>query len=696
MPLLVSTLCIIYTAMRSLILLTLLLNWSISFAQEKPVVLADKSIIFNGQPDTRRGLDIRPYSQFFADSCDVTDQSLAWVQKQKFYPFKPSLRYQWDADIGPSWQHVWFRFSIANTHPTDSVHVNAYTGFQADITQYESGQTVPLKISRGGFLWRWNIRTLGPLAVPVVVPPQTTRQYYIRVTNPIRALDEFKISLFTDQDYERWNIYWGRTAAPLFGAMTLILGCVLLMTTYTFYHYILSRDRAFLYYSLYAGTALLWVVKMMTSRFCLGSISAHYSLLNHPGLPLLSFSMGILYALFLLNILDLPAQQPRLTRFIRWLVIVLIGQQALSFVQALGGWLFASNLYYLFQDLPNVLMGALLIIAMARSRSPLKSFLLIGGLPLYLSAFFPFYGFFRFYGLTPVEETFLYYPPFFMSVGMVINLFCFALALAYRSRLIEVERNQMQTRYAGQLEIQLAQRTEEVQEKSRLLEAQHIRQLESEFEQKLADTEMTALRAQMNPHFIFNCLNSIKLYTLQNNADKASDYLTKFSRLIRLVLENSRSERVTLQNELEALQLYIELEAMRFKQKVQFTIQVAPHIDQRYICIPPLLLQPYVENAIWHGLMHKSEGGMVTVEVSQPQPNRLHIEITDDGVGRQRAGELKSKSAGSHKSFGMQVTADRIRIINQLYSIQTQTQIMDLVDSFGEACGTQVLLDIPV
>lgn len=207
---------------------------------------------------------------------------------------------------------------------------------------------------------------------------------------------------------------------------------------------------------------------------------------------------------------------------------------------------------------------------------------------------------------------------------------------------------------------------------------------------------MTALRAQMNPHFIFNCLNSIKLYTLQNDADKASDYLTKFSRLIRLVLENSRSECVTLQNELDMLQLYADMEIMRFKQKLVFHLDIEPGTDVHYIEIPPLLLQPYVENAIWHGLMHKPEGGTVTVAVSQPQPNGLHIEITDDGVGRQRAGELKSKSAGSHKSFGMQVTADRIRMINQLYNIQTQTQIVDLIDPFGEACGTQVLLDIPI
>jgi tetratricopeptide (TPR) repeat protein len=208
--------------------------------------------------------------------------------------------------------------------------------------------------------------------------------------------------------------------------------------------------------------------------------------------------------------------------------------------------------------------------------------------------------------------------------------------------------------------------------------------------------EMAALRAQMNPHFIFNCINSIKLYTLQNDTDRAADYLSKFARLIRLVLENSRADRVTLRHELEALQLYIELEAMRFKEKVQFSICVDPDIDQAFVRIPPLLLQPYVENAIWHGLMHKPDGGTVTIDVTQPTDQTLHIEITDDGIGRTRAGELKSKSAGKHKSFGMQVTADRIRIINDLYHTHTSARILDLVAPDGDPLGTQVVLDIPV
>lgn len=217
-----------------------------------------------------------------------------------------------------------------------------------------------------------------------------------------------------------------------------------------------------------------------------------------------------------------------------------------------------------------------------------------------------------------------------------------------------------------------------------------------EVTQKIAETEITALRSQMNPHFIFNCLNSIKLYSLENDSQSASDYLTKFSRLIRLVLENSRSEKVTLENELETLKLYIEMEAMRFKDKVKYQINIAPNIDQQFIEIPPLLIQPFVENSIWHGLMHKSDGGTVKIEVTQPNDNIIHIEILDDGIGREKALEYKSKSAMKQKSFGMKVTNERIELINQIYKTNTEVEIIDLKNKNGEALGTKVILNIPI
>lgn len=235
--------------------------------------------------------------------------------------------------------------------------------------------------------------------------------------------------------------------------------------------------------------------------------------------------------------------------------------------------------------------------------------------------------------------------------------------------------------------------------KSRLEAEEALRkQREAEYQQRIAQTEISALRAQMNPHFIFNCLNSIQYYTACNEADIASEYLTKFSRLIRLVLENSRSEKVTLANELETLRLYIEMEAMRFQQKVRYQINVALDVDTDTIQIPPLLIQPFVENAIWHGLMHKKEGGHVQVNVQLPvgKDHLLRIEIIDDGVGRAKAAEFKSKSAIKQKSFGMQVTAERIKLINQLYQTNTEVEVLDLSNSEGQPVGTKVIIIIPV
>ena len=212
----------------------------------------------------------------------------------------------------------------------------------------------------------------------------------------------------------------------------------------------------------------------------------------------------------------------------------------------------------------------------------------------------------------------------------------------------------------------------------------------------LYETELRALGAQMNPHFIFNCLNSIKLYTLENDSITAADYLSKFSRLIRMVLENSRSEKITLDEELETLQLYMDMEAMRFKNKVKYTIDVAKTIDQQFIEIPPLLLQPYVENAVWHGLMHREQGGTIHIEVTQPHENTLHVVITDNGIGRKAAADLKSKSATKKKSLGMQMTTERIDLINQNLKNQTQVQVIDLENTEGVALGTKVIIEIQI
>jgi hypothetical protein len=243
-------------------------------------------------------------------------------------------------------------------------------------------------------------------------------------------------------------------------------------------------------------------------------------------------------------------------------------------------------------------------------------------------------------------------------------------------------------------------RIAQVRKEEQLLrkEEQLLREQEQQqatFQKKFSEMEMQALRAQMNPHFIFNCLNSINGFILENDPDAASDYLTKFSRLIRLILQNSNAPTVTLENELEALELYLEMEALRFENRFTFLIHCAEEVDAKYLDIPPLLIQPYVENAIWHGLLHKEGLGHLTIHLQQAG-DFLLTTIEDDGIGRKRAAELKSKSATKKKSLGMQITAQRLELLTQLEGKPTRVEIVDLVDAAGEACGTRVCMKIPV
>lgn len=214
--------------------------------------------------------------------------------------------------------------------------------------------------------------------------------------------------------------------------------------------------------------------------------------------------------------------------------------------------------------------------------------------------------------------------------------------------------------------------------------------------EKMADAEMQALRAQMNPHFIFNCLNSINRYIVKSDQVTASLYLTRFAKLIRLILDNSNSKNVNLSNELEALKLYIEMEMLRFDKKFNYRVTVDDDINPDSIELPPLIIQPYVENAIWHGLLHKETGGNLSIHVSMIGDNILVCEIEDDGVGREKAMELKSKSATTRKSLGMKLTEDRISLLNKHAELNASVDIIDLKNENGEAKGTRVILKIPI
>jgi two-component system LytT family sensor kinase len=213
-----------------------------------------------------------------------------------------------------------------------------------------------------------------------------------------------------------------------------------------------------------------------------------------------------------------------------------------------------------------------------------------------------------------------------------------------------------------------------------------------ENKQRTSEVEMKALRAQMNPHFMFNSLNSINNFILKNDADNASAYLTRFARLMRLILDNSRHEWVSLENELKALQLYIEMESLRFDNVFAYTIQVSVQLDASTVMMPPMLMQPYVENAIWHGLLHrKTPGSKLNISVSK-NGELMCICIEDNGIGRNNANALKSKFDTHKQSHGMQITQERLEIVNAVYGIDATAKVEDIVLENGISEGTRVTL----
>jgi LytS/YehU family sensor histidine kinase len=208
--------------------------------------------------------------------------------------------------------------------------------------------------------------------------------------------------------------------------------------------------------------------------------------------------------------------------------------------------------------------------------------------------------------------------------------------------------------------------------------------------QQLAEFKMTALRSQMNPHFIYNAIGSIQHYILKNDIDQSFNYLSKFSSLIRKILNNSRNEYISLEDEISTLQLYIELEQIRFKHPFKFILTIDEKLDM-YTDIPTMLIQPYIENSIWHGLMPKETEGRLELTFKKVEAT-VHIQIKDNGVGRETV-EMKKKL---HVSKGMSLTEQRIQTLENTSNKKFVTTIIDLKDEQGNPAGTEVNLIIPV
>ena len=296
-------------------------------------------------------------------------------------------------------------------------------------------------------------------------------------------------------------------------------------------------------------------------------------------------------------------------------------------------------------------------------------------------------------------------------IGILIESLLFALAIGLEQKMVYKEKAAVQKKYIQQLEEnqsikesinrtlseELLQTRAEIEDITAEAQRERTEKLTVKFENRFAQLRLDALRSQMNPHFIFNALNSIKSYFIENNQEKAIFYLTKFSKLIRNILESSQKDQISLDEELETLKMYVAIESDRFKNNMEFVVDVDPNIAIDKVMVPALFLQPFVENAIWHGLSTKKGKKRLYLQVEQhPEGEGILFTIEDNGVGRKETERRKLDNPFKKQSLGLTLTGDRLDLFSKKIGRPYQYTITDLVDtSTKRPLGTKVIIKIP-
>jgi len=223
----------------------------------------------------------------------------------------------------------------------------------------------------------------------------------------------------------------------------------------------------------------------------------------------------------------------------------------------------------------------------------------------------------------------------------------------------------------------------------------HERQ-QTAMNKQVAEIELKALQTQMNPHFLFNSLNSVKSLISKGETQLAINYLTQFSRLIRLVLNNSRKKFVRLNDELSALELYLQLESARFGASFNYEIVIGQDVSPDFLEVPPMLLQPFVENSIWHGLLHKESGNRNLRIFIDREDELVKMIVEDNGIGRAAAAKLQTRSSSKRDSLGLKITEDRLSLLYSIYGREANIEIVDIVNRNLKAQGTRVTITLPI
>jgi len=482
------------------------------------------------------------------------------------------------------------------------------------------------------------------------------------------------------------------------GFAIFVLGVLFILSVYHFLLYFQNKDKIYLYYSFFTSLIFITHINNIENNFIstlIKPIEVYLDSIDH----LLVWVYNTTYFLFAFTFIDIKSYSEKWSKFLYRYVYFLF-----SFI------LIFSITYLLTDNIQVIRKGHMLFIFFAftlgiisyipviKTKSPIKHYLIIGSLFLFITSFTSSIIFI--FELLPRENETRYTIFYF---GVIFENLFFSLGLGVKQKLILQEKNNSQEKLILQLkeneslrntiQQQLEKEVVLISEKAK---NEELEKLKERYDKEFVELKLSSLRSQMNPHFIFNSLNAIKLYIIENEKENAVYYLNKFSKLIRKILATTREKEISLANEIETLKLYIDIENIRFNNEIESSFQIDKTLNINTIKIPSLIFQPFIENAIWHGLSLRKGIKKIKIELEKENNTHLKVSITDNGVGRKKSAEIKEKKIHKKKSIGIKLTEERLINFEKNYKNNYSIDFIDLTDSSKKSLGTSVILRIPL
>lgn len=597
----------------------------------------------------------------------------------------------------------WLRFTLENPN-ADSLSAFLKIGVFDSLSLYRVGNVEPL--SHAGLLASVgqndypNGKYLkNKYALPIQLGPEEKATFYLRVKNIFR-FEEETISLVLYEAGEEHRM----RADQLFPFLLfngLFFGVLLFLMCFFGLQYLQDRSPTNGYYLLYLlGTFLYFWWKFEKAHSYVNVLALfrpewHY----YYEIPI-SVVVYATYSLFVVHFLDAKQNKPHAYHFIlkglTYIYVYLVLQILISMI---GGVNISGFLHYFIRHL-FVIAALYAAYQLFQLNNRLFTYILIGTILLLIGGIVTTY--FSFTLKTHYAGPWDI-PLIPVKLGVLAEILCFSVGLGYKNRLVEQEKQaaqeklidqlqkneRMQQEHQAHLEAEVLKKAEEIEEKNEQL----LLQREDSYKKNLLESELKALKAQLNPHFIFNCLNAIKNLIGKGESDQAEKYLVTFSKVMRSALTYSEIEAATLAEEMKISKNYIQMEALRFQEVFDYSFHIDPKIDLRSISIPPLILQPHLENAIKHGLLPKKGDKSLQIIVEQNGQGGIVCTIEDNGVGREFA-DAQEKPAES--GDGTRITLMRLDLFNQKFNQSLSFEIIDKYQpQTREALGTKVALHIP-